>query len=160
VCTTAEIADRAVERGYFATRSHATDPVLCAAGLASLEIVEDEDMPGRAAAIERRMKEGLAEIGRRWGLVGDIRGRGVLLGVELVTDPATKAPANEEARAIHRFCEARGLVFQLRGTRGMLNVLRFVPPMTTSQEEIDRALTILDDAFASVVSKGAARAAE
>jgi len=59
VCTTPEVADRAVTNGYFATRSHATDPVLCAAGEESLNVVVDEDMPGKAAAIERRIKSAL-----------------------------------------------------------------------------------------------------
>jgi 2,2-dialkylglycine decarboxylase (pyruvate) len=160
VCTTPEIADRAVANGYFATRSHACDPIVCAAGEASLDIVVEEDMPGKAAAIEKRMKEGIAEIGRRHGLVGDIRGRGVLLGVELVTDPETKAPANEAAQAIQRYCEEHGLIFQLRGVRALKNVLRFVPPMTTTMDEVDRALSILDEAFATVVSKRVAQAAD
>jgi 2,2-dialkylglycine decarboxylase (pyruvate) len=148
VCSTAEMADRAVANGFFATRSHAADPILCAAGSASIDIVVEEQLPARSAAIEKRLKQGLAEIGERHGLIGDIRGRGVLLGIELVTDPEKKTPANGEARAILGRAEELGLIFQLRGTRSMLNVIRLVPPMTTSDAEIDRALAILDDAFA------------
>src|SRR5262249_45054806 len=79
VCTTAEIAERAVENGYFATRSHATDPLLCAAGEESLDIVVEEDMAGKAARIETRIKRALAEMATEFELIGDIRGRGVLL---------------------------------------------------------------------------------
>jgi 2,2-dialkylglycine decarboxylase (pyruvate) len=55
VCTTAEIAERAVKNGYFATRSHANDPILCAAGEESLNIIVDEDLPSHAAHIEHRI---------------------------------------------------------------------------------------------------------
>lgn len=147
VCTTAEVADRAVRNGYFATRSHAADPLLCTAGLESLKIVVEEKMADRARAIEERMTRGLEELAGEFELVGDIRGRGVLLGVELVTDREKKTPANREAQGIASFCLEHGLIFQLRGSGGRLNVLRFVPPMTTSHAEVDRALSILHDAF-------------
>jgi 2,2-dialkylglycine decarboxylase (pyruvate) len=150
VVTTAEIAERAVENGYFATRSHATDPILCAAGAESLDIVVEEDMPGRAARIEQRLKRAFAEMAQEFEMVGDVRGRGVLIGVELVTDRERKIPANAEAREIDRFCREKGLIFQLRGVGNLLNVIRLVPPMTTSDAEIDRALSIIREAIATV----------
>jgi 2,2-dialkylglycine decarboxylase (pyruvate) len=147
VCTTPEIADRAVANGYFATRSHATDPLLCAAGEESIDIVLEEDMPGKAAAIERRIRSALTTMQSEIELIGDIRGRGVLLGIELVADRHTKAPANAAARMIAAECLANGLIFQLRGVVGALNVIRLVPPMTTNEAEIDRAMSILYDAL-------------
>lgn len=150
VCTTAVLAEQAVRRGYFATRSHATDPILCAAGLASLDVIVEEDMPGRAARIERRMKGALTEMAKKFEIIGDIRGRGVLLGVELVTDRERKTPANQEADAIARHCLDNGLIFQVRGSHGRTNVLRFVPPMVTTDAEVERALSILNDAFTAV----------
>lgn len=151
VCTTAALAEQAVRRGYFATRSHATDPILCAAGLASLDVIMEEDMPGCAARIERRMKGALTEMAKKFEIIGDIRGRGVLLGVELVTDRERKTPANREADAIARHCLDNGLIFQVRGSHGRMNVLRFVPPMVTTDAEVERALSILNDAFTAVV---------
>jgi len=149
VCTTAEIAKRAVASGFFATRSHAADPILCAAGVASIDAIVEEDLPGRAARIESRMKSAFAEMATRYELIGDIRGRGVLLGLELVTDRERKTPANREAAVVESRCLEAGLILQLRGTGpGRKNVLRFVPPMTTTDAEIDRALSILDDALA------------
>ena len=150
VCTTAALAEQAVRRGYFATRSHATDPILCAAGLASLDVIVEEDMPGRAARIERRMKGALTEMAKKFEIIGDIRGRGVLLGVELVTDRERKTPANQEADAIARHCLDNGLIFQVRGSHGRTNVLRFVPPMVTTDAEVERALSILNDACTAV----------
>jgi 2,2-dialkylglycine decarboxylase (pyruvate) len=148
--TTAAIAERAVGNGFFATRSHATDPILCAAGAESLDIVIEEDMAGRAARIEQRIKAAFAEIARDFELIGDIRGRGVLIGIELVADRERKTPANAEAKEIARLCQENGLIFQLRGVGDLLNVIRLVPPMTTSDAEIDRAMSIIRDAIAAV----------
>lgn len=160
VCTTDEIAERAVQNGYFATRSHATDPVLCAAGEESIRIVVDEDMPARAAHLERRMKEALSEMASEFELIGDFRGRGVLIGIELVTDREKKTPANTECARIANYCLEKGLIFQTRGARNLLNVIRLVPPMTTSDAEIDRAMSIIRDALAAVSRTRTRTAAE
>lgn len=150
VCTTAEIAAKAVKNGYFATRSHATDPILCAAGEESLNIIVDEDLPGQAAHIERRIRDAFASMAKEFELIGDVRGRGVLLGIELVTDREKKTPANAEAQQIFTHCLEHGLIFQLRGARGLLNVIRLVPPMTTTDVEVDRAMSIMYDALKAV----------
>jgi 4-aminobutyrate aminotransferase-like enzyme len=67
----------------------------------------------------------------------------------LVTDRERKTPANAEAREIDRLCRQNGLIFQLRGVGPLLNVIRLVPPMTTSDAEIDRAMSIIRDAIAA-----------
>jgi 2,2-dialkylglycine decarboxylase (pyruvate) len=156
VCTTAEIAAGAVKNGYFATRSHAADPLLCAAGEESINIVVEEDLAGRAARIERRIKSALAEMSSEFELIGDVRGRGVLIGIEFVTDRQTKVPANDQVRQIADYCFNKGLIFQLRGTQGDLNVIRLVPPMVTSDAEVDRAMSILRDAVRAVSVRSAA----
>jgi 2,2-dialkylglycine decarboxylase (pyruvate) len=155
VCTTPEIAARAVKSGYFATRSHAGDPLLCAAGEESINIVVEEDMAASAARIEKRIKAALAELAAEFELIGDVRGRGVLIGIEFVTDRRTKAPANDAVRRITDHCLEKGLIFQLRGVHGDLNVIRLVPPMVTSDAEVDRAMAILRDAVRGV-SRGRA----
>lgn len=156
VCTTAKVARDAVKNGYFATRSHATDPLLCAAGTESLNIVEDEDMAGKAAKIETRIKGAFQKMAKEFESVGDIRGRGVLLGIEFVTDRVKKTPANAQTKMIFDYCLNKGLIFQIRGTRGLQNVIRLVPPMTTTKPELDRALSILYDAVKRA-SKGKRR---
>src|SRR6185503_11648473 len=150
VCTTAELAERAVEQGYFATRSHACDPITCAAGVASIDIVLEEQLPERAAAIELRVKAAVADMARRHDFIGDVRGRGVLLGIELVEDMTTQEPANEMTREAVRRCEARGLLVQARGSHARSNVVRLVPPMVSTDDEIDLGLTILDEVFGSL----------
>lgn len=150
VCTTDAIAERAVNQGYFATRSHAADPLLCAAGEESIHIVVEEDMAGKAARIERRIHSALESMAKEWEIIGDIRGRGVLVGIEFVTDREKKTPANAAVQQIAQTCLDNGLIFQLRGTQGDLNVIRLVPPMTTTEAEVDRAMSIIYDAIKAV----------
>ena len=159
VCTTADVAKRAVGRGYFATRSHATDPLLCAAGEESLDIVFEEDMPGKAAQIERWIKSAFRKMAKEFEWIGDIRGRGVLLGIELVADRQTKAPANAETQKIYDYALDKGLIFQIRGVRELKNVIRLVPPMTSTRAEVDQAMSILYDAFNGLKKKGLKRKA-
>ena len=159
VCTTADVAKRAVGRGYFATRSHATDPLLCAAGEESLDIVVEEDMPGKAAQIERWIKSAFRKMAKEFEWIGDIRGRGVLLGIELVADRQTKAPANAETQKIYDYALDKGLIFQIRGVRELKNVIRLVPPMTSTRAEVDQAMSILYDAFSGLKKKGLKRKA-
>ena len=156
VCTSTKIAQQAVDNGYFATRSHATDPLLCAAGEESINIIVDENLTGRAARIEKRIKKAFRKMAKEYELIGDIRGRGVLLGIELVTDREKKTPANAALKWIANNALKKGLIFQTRGTRGLQNVIRLVPPMTSTDEEVDRALSILHDAIRNV-DKGKAR---
>jgi 2,2-dialkylglycine decarboxylase (pyruvate) len=150
VCTTVEIAERAVENGYFATRSHACDPITCAAGIASIDIVLEEKLPERAAAIEARVKAAVTTMAQRYDFIGDVRGRGVLLGIELVEDRETRKPANEMCREAVRRCEAKGLLVQARGSHARTNVIRLAPPMVCTDNEIDHGLTILEEVFAGV----------
>jgi 2,2-dialkylglycine decarboxylase (pyruvate) len=74
----AEIEDKVVRDGYAATHSHANDPLICAAGTASLDIIEQEDVPAKARRIGTQMRERLAALQPRFEMIGDIRGRGSL----------------------------------------------------------------------------------
>jgi 2,2-dialkylglycine decarboxylase (pyruvate) len=150
VCTSSEIAARAVENGYFATRSHACDPILCAAGVASIDIVQEEKLVERAAAIGRHLNQGLAAMAKEFDLIGEVRGRGVLFGVELVVDRETRLPANEAAQRIVQICQEKGMLVQARGSHGRLNVIRLVPPMVSSDRDVDDGLSILQDALLEV----------
>ena len=156
VCTTSAIAEKAVSNGYFATRSHATDPLLCAAGEESLNIVVEEDMAGKAQRIEGRIRGAVEKMAKEHELIGDLRGRGVLMGIEFVTDRAKKTPANAEVNKIASYCLEKGLIFQLRGTKGDLNVIRLVPPMTSTDAEVDRAMSIIDDGIRQATRGGKA----
>jgi len=145
VCTSAKIADQAAANGYFATRSHACDPITCAAGVASIDIIEKENLVERAADIDRILQERLSAMARTIPLIGDIRGRGVLYGVELIQDQKTLEPANTAAKAVVQGCQDRGLLVQARGSHGRMNVIRLVPPLTSTDAEIHKGLDILEE---------------
>jgi 2,2-dialkylglycine decarboxylase (pyruvate) len=151
VTTTAAIEEKVVESGYAATHSHSNDPLICAAGIASLDVIEGEDVPAKARKIGAQMPERLEAHMQRYEMIGDVRGRGQLTGIELVRDRQSKEPATDEGRAIGRYCFEHGLIFSLRRNG---SVLRFVPPATTTADQIDSAMDILGDALERVSSKG------
>lgn len=140
VTTTDAIEDKVVETGLTVTRSHSNDPLLCAAGSASIDIVVEEDVPAKARALGARLREHLTALMERYEIIGDLRGRGMLVGVELVKDRDTKEPAFEEGNEIGRRCFEAGLIFSVR--RGG-SVLRFVPPATTTLAQVDQAMETL-----------------
>jgi 2,2-dialkylglycine decarboxylase (pyruvate) len=151
VTTTEEIEEAVVNSGYSATHSHSNDPLICAAGIASLDVIETEDVPAKARKIGAQMHERLTAHMQRYDMIGEIRGRGQLTGVELVRDRQSKEPATDEGRAIGRFCFELGLIFSLRRNG---SVLRFVPPATTTPDQIDRAMDILGTALERASLRG------
>jgi 2,2-dialkylglycine decarboxylase (pyruvate) len=146
VSTTAEIEEKVVETGFINTHSHSNDPLACAAATASLDVIESEDMPAKARAIGMRFKGHLETLAQRYEQIGDVRGRGLLMGIELVEDRHSRRPATALGRAVHLYCFERGLIFSQRRDG---SVLRFVPPMSTTEAQIDCAAQLLDDALAA-----------
>ena len=128
-------ADRAV--GHY---THEKNPVACAAALAALMVIETHGLAPRARELGRRALERLREMQDRHRLIGDVRGLGLLLGVELVRDRSTREPAVEEAEAVMYAALDRGLSFKV--TAG--SVLTLAPPLIITDSELDRALAILE----------------
>lgn len=143
--TSDEIEEKALDGGLTFGHSHSSDPIACAAGLASLEEIIENDLPHTAQTIGRAWQARMRDLQTRLEMIGDIRGRGLLQGVELVRDPSTKEPAAEEAAQIFRMCLEQGLLFSVRGPHK--NVLRFVPPFTTTEAQLDQASEILANAI-------------
>ena len=125
------------------------NPVACAAALASIETMEADDLLGRAREIEAILKDRLQVIADKYDEVGEIRGRGAMIAMELVTDPETKTPAPELTARINKACHARGLVTLTCGTHG--NVFRFLPPLTIGDDLLHEGMDILEEAFAESV---------
>ncbi|MBL8834337.1 MAG: aminotransferase class III-fold pyridoxal phosphate-dependent enzyme [Rhodospirillales bacterium] len=148
VVTSAKIEEKVVEAGYAATHSHSNDPLICAAGTASIGIVVDENVPARAAHIGARVIERLKDLQQRFEGIGDIRGRGMLVGIEIVTDRQSKKPDGATGNGVARACFDKGLIFSVRRNG---SVLRFVPPQTTTDAQIDDAMEILETSFADVL---------
>ena len=142
--TTDEIADRIEGQGFIHGHSHSADPLACAAATASIEMIVEEDLPAKAQEIGKYWKAHLQELAKRHELIGDIRGEGLLQGIELVKNRETKEPAYEAGRFMERYCVDHGLFFSVRRNG---SVFRFVPPWTTTREQFDRAAEILDDAL-------------
>jgi len=134
--------DVAAERalGHY---THEKSSVGCAAALATLDIIEDERLLERSQQLGARAHERLQAMQRRHAIVGDVRGVGLLLGIELV-DPASGAPAREAAERVLYRCLADGLSFKV----GQGNVIVLSPPLVIDETDLDRALDIVDAALA------------
>lgn len=145
VSTSAEIEAAVVADEFIVTHSHSNDPLACAAGTATLDVVEHEDAPGNAKRLGKYLKARLNELADQFELIGDVRGRGLLQGIELVRSRETKEPATAEGKHIAARAIQEGLIFSVRRDG---SVLRFVPPLTTTEAQIDSAVDILSDAIA------------
>jgi 2,2-dialkylglycine decarboxylase (pyruvate) len=150
VLTTAEIEERAHERGFLFYTTHVSDPLPAAVGLAVLEVVARERLADRAVAAGDRLRRGLLELQERHECIGDVRGRGLLIGVEIVADRASRKPAPETGAAISRRCFELGLSMNITALRGMGGVFRIAPPLIISDAELDLVIEILDRAIADV----------
>jgi len=146
-----ELEERIVERGFFHVTSHVSDPLPAAVGLAVLDVITEERLPERAAVMGAYLKAGLLELAERHEVIGEVRGRGLLLGVELVTDRATREPAEDVGERATDECLDRGLSMNIVRHVGANSVWRIAPPLTVSQDEIDLALSIMDDSLTAAV---------
>ena len=151
VMTTAEIEERCHERGFLFYTTHVSDPLPAAVGLKVLEIVERDGLVERARVAGARLETGLRALQREFDCIGDVRGRGLLLGVEIVRSQAGKEAAPELGAAITRACMAHGLSMNIVQLPLMGGVFRIAPPLTVSDEEIDLGLSLLKRAIEDVV---------
>ena len=145
VTTRMEIAKALTQRLHFNT--FGGNPVSMAAGLAVLDIIDSEGIQERARILGTRLKGGLQKLQRSHRIVGDVRGMGLMLGVELVRDRATKEPARQEAIDVLEATREMGLLIGKGGLDG--NVLRIKPPMCITEADVDFALHVFDQAFQS-----------
>lgn len=131
--------------------THEKNPVTAAAGLETLRVIEEEGLVEQAARVGAHALARLHEMRDRYPLVGDVRGRGLLLGVELVADRAGKSPAPQAAEAVLYHALSNGLSFKTT----MGNVLTLTSPLITTTGQMDEALDILENCIAAV-QQGAA----
>src|SRR5215204_57802 len=153
--TTPDIEERCFEMGFTHVTSHVSDPLPAAAAEAVLDVVMTQDLPAAAKARGNRLLAGLRELQGRHESIGDVRGLGLLVGLELVEDRDTRAPADALGRALTEECLRCGLSMNLvRGqSAGSANCLRMAPPLTVSCEEVDLAITVIDEALTNVTSE-------
>jgi 4-aminobutyrate aminotransferase / (S)-3-amino-2-methylpropionate transaminase / 5-aminovalerate transaminase len=125
------------------------NPVACAAALGAIATIEAEDLPAKARAIESVLLPALREMQSKYPVIGDVRGRGAMLAVEL-TKPGTLEPDTEATAAVAKYCHGEGVLVLTAGTYG--NVLRFLPPLVMPQHLLEDAIGVLDKAFASLAA--------
>ena len=139
----AEVMDAVHTGGLGGT--YGGNPVACAAALATIRTMRERDLAGAARAIEATMLPRLKALQERTAVIGDVRGRGAMLAVELVR-PGTTEPDAELTNRISKACHAQGVITLTAGTFG--NVLRFLPPLVIGQDLLTEALDVLDAVFA------------
>ena len=143
VVTTKEIAQCLTEAIHFNT--FGGNPVSCAQGLASLEVLLDDGMQENCKQLGETLFAGLQALQKKYTCIGDVRGKGLMLGVELIEDE-NKTPATKLTADVFETCKDMGLIIGKGGYYG--NVLRIKPPMCMTQDDVVFMLEVLDEAFA------------
>ncbi|MEO1399755.1 MAG: aspartate aminotransferase family protein [Cyanobacteria bacterium J06635_1] len=148
VLTSAEIEQRCHDRGFVFYTTHVSDPLPAAVGLTVLQVLLRDHLTERAQIAGQKLKQGLASLQDEFDCIGDVRGRGLLLGMEIVRDRQSKAPAPDLGARITQTCLDLGLSMNIVNLPGMGGVFRIAPPLTVSDQEIELGLSILRDAIA------------
>jgi 2,2-dialkylglycine decarboxylase (pyruvate) len=148
VQTSDAIADAAEQRGFMFVTTHVNDPLPAAVALKVLEIIQRDQLVERSRALGSRLRTGLQSLMRHHPCIGDVRGRGLLLGMEFV--PFAGLSATEISRQVTDIALERGLSANITGayTSG---TLRFAPPINSTDEEIDFGLSVLDASISQVM---------
>ena len=145
VCS-AEIEEVCFDRNFLFYTTHAADPLVAAVGSKVVEIMRRDHLADRARDLGNYLKQGLQNLQERHAIIGDVRGRGLLMGVELVKDRVSKEQALDEGAKIAERCLELGACLNI-SRRSSAGIFRIAPPLTTNREEIDRALAIFDQAL-------------
>ena len=123
------------------------NPIACAAALGAMETMEEENLVARAKHIGEILGSSLRELAKKYPVIGEVRGRGAMQAIELV-EPGTKNPNTAAMNAVVKYCQSQGVLVLTAGTYS--NVVRFLPPLVITDELLKDALSVLDDAFASL----------
>jgi len=126
------------------------NPLACRAGIEVLNIIEEEKLLDRAAAIGKIIRKRFDEMKGKYAIIGDVRGLGAMLGMELVKDPVTKVPAKDECAAVVQECLRNGVIIPSAGIYG--NVLRMLVAAVITDDQLNEGLDVLDAAIATVTN--------
>lgn len=151
VVTSAEIEQVCHERGFLFYTTHVSDPLAASVALTVLDVIEREKLVRRAATLGAGLTERLTALRDAYEVVGDVRGRGLLQGVELVEDKKSKAPADALGKAVTSACLERGLHMNIVQLPGMGGIFRIAPPLTISEDELNSGVDILEAAIKAVL---------
>ena len=145
--TNKEIEEICYENGFIYITSHVSDPLPALVGLAMIDILLEEQMAEKAAEQGAYLKEQLESLKMQHECIGDVRGRGLLLGLEIVKDRESKEPAPDLGHRISERCLELGLSMNIVRLPGMSGVFRIAPPLSVTKNEIDLGISILDRAI-------------
>jgi 2,2-dialkylglycine decarboxylase (pyruvate) len=151
--TNSLIEEDCVGKGFLHVTSHVSDPLPAAAGLAVLEVIEEERLVERAGEQGEYLLGRLRELQAAHEQIGDVRGRGLLVGLELVEDRESRRPADALGAAVTAECLRRGLSMNIVRAGSGANCFRMAPPLTISEDEIDLAVEILDSSLKAVLAE-------
>jgi 2,2-dialkylglycine decarboxylase (pyruvate) len=151
--TNSLIEEDCVGKGFLHVTSHVSDPLPAAAGLAVLEAIEEERLVERAREQGEYLLGRLRELQAAHEQIGDVRGRGLLVGLELVEDRESRRPADALGAAVTAECLRRGLSMNIVRAGSGANCFRMAPPLTISEDEIDLAVEILDSSLKAVLAE-------
>jgi 4-aminobutyrate aminotransferase/(S)-3-amino-2-methylpropionate transaminase len=141
----AEIMDAVHSWGLGGT--YGGNPVACAAALAVLEVFGNENMLDKSAALGKKLKARLEIWQKRFDIIGDIRGLGAMIGLELIKG-AKREPAADEAKQFTSFCLDKGLVVLVCGSYG--NVVRILAPFVITDDQLEKGLDIMEEGFREI----------
>jgi 4-aminobutyrate aminotransferase/(S)-3-amino-2-methylpropionate transaminase len=141
----AEVMDSVHASGLGGT--YGGNPIACAAALGAMETMEEENLVARAKHIGEILGTSLRELAKKYPVIGEVRGRGAMQAIELV-EPGTKNPNTAAMNAVVKYCQSQGVLILTAGTYS--NVVRFLPPLVITDALLKDALSVLDDAFASL----------
>lgn len=147
ILTSNPIAQHAKENGFLFYTTHINDPLPASVGDKVLEIVIRDDLCARSKRLGVKLQAGLRHLQSRYGCIGDVRGRGLMAGCEVVSDRSTKAGAPEVGKAVSDKMVELGLWAQLATMASFGGVFRIAPPITVTEEQLDLALGIMEEAL-------------
>lgn len=151
VLTSAEIEQICHERGFLFYTTHVSDPLPASVGLTVLNVLLRDQLTQRVQVAGDRLKSGLQALQAEFDCIGDVRGRGLLLGMEIVRDQSSKVPAPDLGSRITQTALELGLSMNIVNLPGMGGVFRIAPPMTVTDEEIDLGLSMMRDAISKSI---------
>ncbi|MEU6741823.1 aspartate aminotransferase family protein [Streptosporangium sandarakinum] len=154
VITTAEIEQVCHDRGFLFYTTHVSDPLAAAVALTVLDVVERENLTERAATLGDQLTGRLRALRDDYEVVGDVRGRGLLQGIELVKDKKSKAPADALGKAITAACLERGLHMNIVQLPEMGGIFRIAPPLTIGEDDLHLGVDILEASLKAVLAAG------
>ena len=152
VITTDDIAEKAAANGFDQGATHMGDSFQCAVALANIEVIENENLLEKGIRMGALIEKGLAELQKKFEIIGDVRGKGLFLGLEIIESRASQKPDADRALKMVTECEDQGLLLGGGIPTGGLgtNTIRLCPPLVITKEQVGAALNILEDSLSKI----------